>query len=96
MLGMGILLIAIGILNLKGHIGTIHRYHRRRVSPEDAPAYGRAMGAGTLVVGGSIATAAVFRMIFDLEALDYFTLAGVIIGLVLMLFAQIRYNRGIF
>lgn len=96
MLGMGILLIITGILNLMGHIGTIHWYNRRRVSEEDAPAYGRAMGAGTLVIGVSLAAAAILRMVFDLDLFDYLTLAGIVIGLALMLFPQLRYNRGIF
>ena len=44
---IGAVLLVIGILNMKGNISTIHRYHRHRVKEEDVLPFGRLMGAGT-------------------------------------------------
>ena len=62
---MGAALIVAAIQNFKGNISTVHRYNRRRVSKEDAPRYGRAMGLGTMIIGVSTAATAVLQMIFD-------------------------------
>ena len=47
----GILLLVLGWFNYKGNISSIHWYNRRRVLPEDVPAFGRLMGIGTIVIG---------------------------------------------
>ena len=96
MLLTGAVLIVLAIQNFKGNISTIHSYNRRKVTKENAPKYGRAMGLGTLIMGGSIAATAVLRMIFDCEAVFYLLAAGIAVGLVVMVYAQFKYNRGIF
>lgn len=96
MLLAGAVLIVLAVQNFKGNISTIHSYNRRKVSKADAPRYGRAMGLGTLIMGGSIAVTAVLRMIFDCEAVFYLLAAGVAVGLAIMVYAQFKYNKGIF
>ena len=49
---LGALLCVLGVVNLRGNISTIHSYNRRKVREEDVPKYGRAMGTGTLIIGG--------------------------------------------
>ena len=71
LLVMGILLSTLGIVNIRGNISTIHAWNRKRVKEADIPRYGRAIGAGTLVIGLGI-------------------------GLALILYAQLKYNHGIF
>ena len=93
---MGILLIAVGIANLLGKLSTIHWYNRRRVREEDAPRYGKAVGLGTIIIGTSITLTAVLQMLFDLEALYYLIVAGVVIGIAFIVYAQFHYNKGIF
>jgi len=84
------------IINLKGNISTIHWYNRRKVSETDAPKYGKAMGLGTLIIGASLVITAVLQMIFDLEPIFYISLFGIIVGIMIMLYAQFKYNKGIF
>lgn len=96
LLFLGVIIIIMGIINLRGNISTIHWYNRRRVSQADAPKYGKAMGLGTLIIGGSIALTAVLQMIFDREIIFYIILAGTVIGVSIMLYAQFKYNKGIF
>ena len=96
LLMMGLLLVAVSVPNLLGRPWTIHRYNRRRVSEENIPAYGRAMGAGTLVIGAAIMITAVCQMILDVEALFFLIVAGLVIGVAIMLYAQFKYNGGLF
>ena len=96
LLVLGTVLIVTGIYNLKGNISMVHGYNRRRVSKEDTPKYGKAMGLGTLVMGVSMAATAVLQMIFDLEAIFYLLAGGVLAGLAVMIYAQFKYNKGIF
>ncbi|MCD8189962.1 MAG: hypothetical protein LUD78_07040 [Clostridiales bacterium] len=94
-LALGMILLLLAGVNFSGNISTIHWYHRRKVTPQDAPKYGRTMGVGTGIIGlCAIATAA-------LEAatnrnLDAVIIGGCVVGLGVMLYAQIRYNHGLF
>ncbi len=92
----GVLLLIAGIQNLKGNISTIHGYNRRKVSKADAPKYGKAMGLGTSMIGISIVLTGILQMIFDMESIFYLAAVGVAIGLVILLYAQFKYNKGIF
>jgi uncharacterized membrane protein len=92
----GVLLIIAGIQNFKGNIFTIHWYNRRKVSKAEFSKYGKAMGIGTCTIGVSVVLTAILQMIFDLESIFYLTAVGVAIGLAILLFAQFKYNKGIF
>lgn len=93
---MGILAIVLSIPNLKGNVVTIHWYNRRKVSEADAPKYAKTMGLGTLIMGVSIVLTAVLQMTFDLEIIFYLIIVGLIAGLAVMVYAQFKYNKGIF
>ena len=54
------------------------------------------MGTGTMIIGAALLLTAVLQMIFNKEVLYFITVAGILIGLAMMLYAQIRYNHGIF
>ncbi|MCD8051724.1 MAG: hypothetical protein LUE89_08615 [Clostridiales bacterium] len=94
-LALGVVLLILAGMNFSGNISSIHWYHRRKVTAEDAPKYGRAMGVGTGIIGlCAIVTAA-------LEAatsrnLDAVIIGGCVVGLGVMLYAQIKYNHGPF
>ena len=96
LLMMGVLLTTVGIPNLMGSPASIHRYNRRRVREEDLPAYGRAMGLGSTVMGASVVVSAVLLMIFHLDAFYWLIAAGCAAGLAVILYAQFRYNGGLF
>ena len=93
---LGAVLIVISVQNFKGNISTVKRYNRLKVSKAHAPKYGKAMGLGTLIMGASIVLTAVLQMIFDQEPIFYVLAAGVVIGLAVMIYAQFKYNKGIF
>ena len=92
---MGILLSTLGIVNIRGNISTIHAWNRKRVKESDIPRYGRAIGAGTLVIGAAF-IASYLVTFWNAAVIDYIMLPGLGIGLALILYAQLKYNHGIF
>lgn len=93
---LGVFFSVIGIVNMTGNISTIHSYNRRKVKEEDVPKYGKAVGIGTLIIGLSLIINFLLIM-FDLETLGgYLVIGGIVVGLVFMLYAQLKYNKGIF
>lgn len=93
---LGLCFIILGIVNIKGNISSIHWYNRRKITQETSKQYGKAMGIGSVIIGLSMSITAILQMIFKIEALWYITVAGIIIGLIFMLYGQIKYNKGIF
>ena len=96
LLVMGILLSALGIVNIMGNISTIHAWNRKRVKEADIPRYGRAIGAGTLVIGAAFFIVSYLVTFWNAAVIDYIMLPGLGIGLALILYAQLKYNHGIF
>lgn len=95
LLVMGILLSTLGIVNIMGNISTIHAWNRKRVKETDIPRYGRAIGAGTLVIGAALIVSYLVTF-WNAAVIDYIMLPGLGIGLALILYAQLKYNHGIF
>lgn len=93
---LGLLLVFLGVTNIRGNISSVHWYNRRKVREADRLKYGRWMGAGTCTIGGSMVLSALLGYLLRSNAVDYLLLAGCGIGLLLILYAQLRYNRGIF
>lgn len=96
MLIAGIVIVVLGITNLMGNVSTINSYNRRKVCVEDIPSYARVIGIGTIIIGLSIAVTAVLKMIIQSELVFWLTGIGIFIGIAIMLYAQIKYNKGIF
>ena len=100
---VGAICIVLGILNMRGNISSLHSYHRHRVSEEDRITFGKKIGLGTVICGASIlafgALSAVSQVI-DSDVLRLISTAimvvGIIVGLVLIFWAMIKYNKGIF
>ena len=100
---LGIVLIGIGISNMKGNISSIHSYHRHRVSEQDKKPFGEKVGLGTIMIG---CAAIIFGILSYMTRLTekpvYGTvgtgilIAGLIAGLGISFYAMIKYNKGIF
>ncbi len=100
---VGVILIVLGISNMRGNISSLHSYHRHRVSEENRIPFGKKVGLGTIFCGCAI-------MVFSiLSALTLYTennvfmivgtvllIAGLVAGLGLSFYAMIKYNKGIF
>lgn len=92
---LGIFISVIGIVNMTGNISTIHSYNRRKVKEEDVPKYGRAVGTGTLIIGVSL-IAAFVTTFWSETAMSFIVIPALVIGLGYILYAQFKYNKGIF
>ena len=92
---LGIFISVIGIVNMTGNISTIHSYNRRKVKEEDVPKYGRAVGTGTLIIGVSL-IAAFVTTFWRKKAMSFIVIPALVIGLGFILYAQFKYNKGIF
>lgn len=93
---LGIAISAIGVMNMRGNISTVHSYNRRKVKEEDIPKYGKTIGTGTLIVGLALVVC-FFMMTYGKESLVSFVMIpSLIIGLGIILYGQFKYNKGIF
>ena len=100
---LGVLIIGLGISNMKGNISSIHRYHRKRITDENRLPFGRMIGLGTIICGVSIVIFGCLSFAAVKTQFDLFTIigtvivvVGLVIGLALSLYAMIKYNKGIF
>ena len=96
LLGFGVISVALGIFNMRGNISSIHWYNRRKVTKENQKAYCFFVGLGTLIIGVGIIAAGIIQVFIGAEVGAYFILGAILVGLSLILYAQIKYNRGIF
>ena len=100
---IGIVLIIIGISNMRGDISSLHSYHRQRVKEEDRVPFGKKVGLGTIIIGGTVILNACLA--FGAKKTDHPALQtlgtvilpiGLIAGLIFIIYAMMKYNKGIF
>lgn len=93
---IGVAIVFLGIVNFRGNISTIHWYNRRNVSKEYAEKYGKLMGIGTIIIGSGMIITGLLQLIFNLEDLYYILAVCLIAGIIIMIYSQFKYNKGIF
>ena len=96
LLGLGAIISALGIFNLRGNIGSIHWYNRRKVTKENQLPYCRCVGLGTLIVGLSMILSGIVQAFAGIEVGGIIIVVGFMVGLALIVYAQFKYNKGIF
>ena len=92
---VGLVLIIIGILNIKGNISLLHSYHRKRVKEEDVVPFGRKIGIGTIIIGCTVIAAGISGLFFE-NITNIILIAGFIPGFIFIIYALLKYNKGIF
>lgn len=96
LLGLGIILVITGVFNMCGNIGSIHWYNRRKVTKENQKPYCRLVGLGTLIIGVGLIVSGFVQAFIGVETSAIATVSGLFIGLPLILYAQFKYNKGLF
>lgn len=96
MLIIEVLILVIGIYTYKGNINLIHWYNRTKINKSNSKQYGKFMGRGNCIIGISIVLTALLQMIIKIENFYYTTIIFIVVVLSLMLYGQIKYNKGIF
>ena len=95
-LGFGVICVMLGVFNMRGNIASIHWYNRRKVTKENQRAYCMFVGLGTLLIGISMIVAGILQTFVGVEAGAFVIVGGFLVGISLILYAQFKYNRGIF
>ena len=100
---IGAFIIVMGVMNMKGNISTLHRYHRKRVSEADRIPFGRLVGLGTIIIGIAVMAMGGFTWLAEyMQVEQYNTIGsailviGLVVGMGLNFYAMIKYNKGIF
>ena len=93
---IGLLISILGIVNITGNISTLHSYNRRKVTEEDVPKYGRIVGIGTLIIGLSLIIGFILPLLHINIPLEYVIAPMGGVGILLILYGQFKYNKGIF
>jgi len=100
---IGVVCVILGISNMRGNISSLHSYHRHRVSEEDRIPFGKKVGIGTIIIGGSIIFFSILSAVTFLTENQSFILggsviliAGLVVGIIVTFRAMIKYNKGIF
>ncbi len=93
---IGLIIIIIGILNMKGNIFLLHSYHRKRVKKEDIIPFGKKVGIGNIIIGITIILAGVFTILNYTHISNVVLSIGITMGITIIFYAMFRYNKGIF
>ena len=100
---LGVIICALGLINMSGNISSLHWYHRQRVTEEDRKPFGKLVGLGTLIIGIALVISGILFWISEVTATELWlivgcviTVVGIVVGLVLSFYAMIKYNKGIF
>lgn len=95
LLVIGLLIVVLGVVNMRGNVSTIHWYNRMRVKEEDLPQYGKVLGLGTIVIGVGMIFAYLMTL-WNEHYVSHFLIISSVIGFLIMLYGQLKYNNGIF
>lgn len=93
---IGLVLIIIGIFNMKGNISLLHSYHRKRVKKEDIIPFGKKVGIGSIIIGITIIIAGLFAILNYTNISNVILVIGLVVGFIFIFYAMFKYNKGIF
>ena len=92
---VGVICIVMGVLLWKKQkVSILHDYHYKHVKKLDIPAYTRQMGIGLIIIGAGIIITGLLNLAYS--SLWWIPLlAGFVIGLVIIILAQKKYNGSV-
>ncbi|MDD2980044.1 MAG: DUF3784 domain-containing protein [Hespellia sp.] len=97
MLGLSALLFYLGfMLWKKEKINIMHDYHYTKVKDEDRKAYTGIMGKAMIVIGVGTAISGIIGVFIDSAKCGIPFGIAFILGICMMIYGQIKYNKGIF
>lgn len=100
---LGLICVLIGFLNVKGYITALGSNHVKHLSDGDKSAYGKTVGLGTIICGGVLVVYSALSALSKFTGFGFFTsigkwivVAGIIIGLLMAIYATLKYKEGLF
>ena len=92
---LGVCCIILGVRNYQGKHIYNKWYNRKKVSEKVKIKYGKIIGLGIIIIGLTIILSAFMQIVYHSNYIWYFTFLGLAIGLIIILYAQIKYNKSI-
>ena len=99
---VGVVCIGIGLLNMRGNISMLHSYHINNIKEEDKKPFGKLVGIGMIIVGLSLIGYGALFIVYEsnpeklyMDLANIVLIVGLVIGLVISLFAIKKYNKEI-
>ena len=93
---MSITCFVFAYAHFKGNVSLVHSYHKRKIKQENLMSYSKTMGVGMLICGLGCLMNLLARL-FHLFILGKIgVVIGLVVGIVMMIYAQMKYNHGIF
>ena len=99
---IGIVCIIIGIINKKGNISMLHSYHINNIKEEDKKPFSKLIGTGMIIVGITLVIYGALMIPSIVLENDMYNnignivaIIGMLIGLVICLYAIKKYNKKI-
>ena len=97
LIAASLLIAGVGTAVFKGRTGLIHDYHQEKVSEENRPAYGRAIGRGLLCMAVVLFVGGLLPLICEaewiLKTIRATFIFGILLSVLLLVMAQKKYNR---
>ncbi len=93
---IGLVLIVVGIFNMKGNISSLHSYHRKRIKEEDIKPFGKKVGIGSIIIGITIILSGLFTIFNYADISNVILIIGLVTGCIIIFYALFKYNKGIF
>ena len=82
--------------HFEGNVSSIHSYHLRRIHEKDLKDYARTMGIGMMIIGLGCFMNLLARLFHLFLLGEIGMMIGIVVGMVIMIYAQMKYNHGIF
>lgn len=96
LVSVGLLLLCLGTLIWKKEkIDLIHNYHHKKVKKEDCKKYTNSMGKGIIIIGIGTVVQGILYLFLPSVCWGYFIVCF-LIGFIIIIRAQIIYNKGLF
>lgn len=97
MITVSVLLFNLGyMLWKKQKIEVMNEYHYTNVSKQDRLAYSTIMGQALVVIAVGMLVSGIFGLFMNITALWIIAVISVVVGVGMMFYGQMKYNRGIF
>lgn len=99
---LGAVIAALGLVNWKGNLSTLHWYHRHRVTEENRPVFGKLVGGGTMLIGAGMIIHSLLSFAGEklqnaaFGAVGSVVLIAAVVGISVSFYAMFKYNKGIF
>jgi len=93
---IGLVLMVVGIFNMKGKLSLLHSYHRKGIKEEDIKPFGKRVGIGSIIIGITIILAGLFTIFNYANISNVILSIGLVTGCIIIFSALFNYNKGIF